>query len=63
MVLPGVKIGNGTSVGALSLVTKSLDEWGVYFGSPAKRVKARKKDLLEQEKLLLNESVSPLLKL
>ena len=60
VVLPGVKIGNGTSIGALSLVTKSLDEWGVYMGSPAKRIKARKKDLLEQEKLLLDERVSPL---
>ncbi len=63
VVLPGVKIGNGTSVGALSLVTKSLAEWGVYLGSPAKRIKARKKDLLEQEKLLLDERVSPLPKL
>lgn len=63
VVLPGVKIGMGTSVGALSLVIKSLDEWGVYVGAPAKRVKARKKDLLEQEKLLLDERASPLPKL
>ena len=63
VVLPDVKIGNGTSVGALTLVTKSLDGWGVYLGSPAKRIKARKKDLLEQEKLLLDERVSPLPKL
>ena len=60
VVLPGVKIGNGTSVGALSLVTKSLEEWGVYVGAPAKRIKARKKALLEQEKLLLDERASPL---
>ena len=63
VVLPGVKIGMGTSVGALSLVVKSLEEWGVYLGAPAKRIKARKKDLLEQEKLLLNERASPLPKL
>ena len=63
VVLPGVKIGNGTSVGALSLVTKSLEEWGVYVGAPAKRIKARKKALLEQEKLLLDERASPLPKL
>ena len=60
VVLPGVKIGNGTSVGALSLVTKSLDEWGIYLGCPAKRIKARKKNLLEQEKILLDERISPL---
>ena len=63
VVLPGVNIGNGTSVGALSLITKSLDEWGVYLGSPAKRIKVRKKDLLGQEKLLLDERMSPLPKL
>ena len=63
VVLPGVKIGMGTSQGALSLVVKSLEEWGVYLGAPAKRIKARKKDLLEQEKLLLDERASPLPKL
>ena len=63
VILPGVKIGNGSSVGALSLVTKSLEEWGVYLGAPVKRIKARKKDLLEQEKLLLDERTSPLPKL
>ena len=62
-VLPGVTIGNGSSVGALSLVTKSLKDWGVYFGSPVKRIKARKMDLLEQEKLLLGERASSLPKL
>ena len=45
-------IGEGTSVGALSLVSKPLDEWGVYFGSPAKRLKARSKKLLDMEKQL-----------
>ena len=63
MVLQGMKIGNGSSVGALSLVAKSLEEWGVYFGAPAKRIKARKKDFLEQKKLLLDERTSPLPKL
>jgi galactoside O-acetyltransferase len=52
VVLPGVTIGEGSAVGALSLVSMSLDEWGVYFGSPAKRIKARSKNLLEMEKLL-----------
>ena len=53
VVLPGVTIGEGSSVGALSLITKSLEEWGVYFGSPAKKIKSRRKDLLEQEQTLL----------
>lgn len=49
-ILPNVTIGDGTSVGANSLVTKNLDSWGVYVGSPVKRIKERKKDLLELEK-------------
>lgn len=49
VVLPGVTIGEGSSVGALSLVSKSIGEWGVYFGAPAKRIKERRKDLLELE--------------
>ncbi len=55
VILPRVTIGEGSSVGALSLVTKSLDDWGVYFGSPAKRLKRRSKDLLKLEEQLCNE--------
>lgn len=63
VVLPGVTIGDGSSVGALSLVMKSLGKWGVYVGNPAKKLKTRKKDLLEQEKMVLSERMSPLPKL
>jgi acetyltransferase-like isoleucine patch superfamily enzyme len=52
VILPGVNIGEGSSVGALSLVTKSLEPWGVYFGSPAKKLKERRKDLLQLEQRL-----------
>ena len=49
VVLPGVVLGEGTSIGALSMVTKSTKAWSVYFGAPAKRIKARSKDLLDLE--------------
>ncbi|MGY6128027.1 acyltransferase (plasmid) [Paraburkholderia strydomiana] len=49
VILPGCTIGEGTSVGAMSLVTKDLDPWGVYFGTPAKRLKARSRKLLRLE--------------
>lgn len=53
VVLPGVTVDEGTSVGAMSMVTKSTEPWSVYFGIPAKKLKSRKKDLLilEQEYL------------
>ena len=56
VILPGADIGDGSSVGALSLVTRPLDPWGVYAGVPARRLKARKKDLLEKERDFLGGS-------
>lgn len=58
IVMPGVEVGEGSAVGANSLLNKSLDPWGIYFGSPAKRVKSRTKNLLELEKSLLGGSPS-----
>lgn len=54
IIMPGVVLAEGTSVGAMSLVLQSTEPWGVYVGSPAKRLKDRKKDLLELEKVYLN---------
>ncbi|MFT7432684.1 MAG: acetyltransferase-like isoleucine patch superfamily enzyme [Alphaproteobacteria bacterium] len=53
VILPNVKIKEGSAVGALSLVLKNLDAWQIYSGCPAKRLKARKRDLLELEILYL----------
>ncbi len=58
VILPGVTIGDGSSVGALSLVSKSLDEWGIYFGAPAKRLKGRSKNILKHEAQLMLEILS-----
>jgi len=55
IVLPGVKIGEGCSVGAMTLVNKSTQPWGIYVGNPARRVKERKRDLLLLEKKFLEE--------
>jgi galactoside O-acetyltransferase len=53
VVLPGVTIAEGCSAGAMSLFNKSTYGWGIYVGSPAKRIKERKKTLLELEKKFL----------
>lgn len=55
VVLPKVDIPIGCSVGAMSMVSKSLEEWGVYFGAPVKRIKNRSKKLLDLEKQFLEE--------
>lgn len=49
IVVPGVNVEDGCSVGAMTLVTKSTEAWGIYFGIPAKRIKNRNKGLLEAE--------------
>jgi len=54
LIFPGVVLAEGTSVGALSMVKKSTEEWSVYCGNPAKRIKARKRDLLKLEKEYLS---------
>lgn len=55
VILPGVTLGEGTSVGAASLVTKSTQEWSVYVGSPARRVKERSREMLLLEASYLAE--------
>lgn len=54
MVMPGVTIGEGVAVGAYSFVTRNLVEWSVYVGTPARKIKDRKKDLLNLVPTLKN---------
>ncbi len=49
VVMPGVTLAEGTAVGAMSMVTKTTQPWSVYFGIPARRIKARRQHLLELE--------------
>jgi acetyltransferase-like isoleucine patch superfamily enzyme len=44
VVLPGVHVGEGTTVGACSVVTKDLEPWSVYVGAPARKVNDRDKE-------------------
>ena len=41
VVLPDVVIGEGAVVGANSLVKDNLDPWGIYVGSPARKIGER----------------------
>lgn len=55
IILPGVRLAEGTSVGAMTMVTKDTEPWAIYFGIPAKRLRIRKRDLLEHEKAYLSD--------
>ena len=54
-IMPGVTLAEGTAVGSMSLVLSSTSPWGIYAGCPARRIKDRRKDLLELEREFLNE--------
>ncbi|MFU8787388.1 MAG: acyltransferase [Methylobacter sp.] len=53
VILPGIILEEGVAVGALSLITKNCRAFGIYAGSPARRIKERKRDLLELEQAFL----------
>lgn len=56
MIMPGVTVAEGCSIGAMTLVNKSTKPWSIYLGIPAKKVKNRKQNLLELEKQFLEEN-------
>lgn len=45
-ILPGVKISEGCAIGAMSLINKDTEPWGIYVGIPCERIKGRSKRLL-----------------
>jgi acetyltransferase-like isoleucine patch superfamily enzyme len=51
VILPGVNLEEGVAVGALSLVTRTVPEWTLVSGIPARRAIKRHRDplILEQE--------------
>ena len=57
VILPGVEIAEGTAVGALSLVTRSLEPWTIYGGSPARPIRDRPRDKILELEARLRESL------
>lgn len=45
VVMPGVTIGEGAAVGALSFVRNSLEDWSIYAGNPIKRLGSRSTEI------------------
>lgn len=48
-ILPGVTVAEGCAVGAMSLLTRSTQPWGIYYGNPAIRRRERSRSLLDLE--------------
>ena len=50
VILPGVTISEGCAIGAMSLIKKSTEPWGIYVGVPCRRIKDRSRNMLKFEK-------------
>lgn len=58
-ILPNVNFGIGSSVGAQSLVKKDLEEWSLYAGIPAKKLRLRDKETILALEKEFTESLLP----
>jgi len=56
IVLPGVEIAEGCSIGAMTLVNKSTRPWSIYVGIPGKKIKKRNKNLLDLQQKFLKDA-------
>ncbi|MDD2768303.1 MAG: acyltransferase [Methylococcus sp.] len=57
VILPGVILEEGVAIGALSLVNKHCEAFGIYAGNPVKRIKARSRLLLDLEQEFINDQM------
>jgi galactoside O-acetyltransferase len=55
IILPGVSIGEGAAVGALSLIKKNVRPFMVVAGPKGQELTERKKDFLEKENQLMKK--------
>jgi galactoside O-acetyltransferase len=47
VIMPNITIGEGTAVGAISFINRSLDEWTIFAGCPVSKIKNRNKIIKE----------------
>jgi galactoside O-acetyltransferase len=47
VVMPKVHIGEGAVIGANSFVNRDLDPWGVYVGTPVRKIRDRPSQIMK----------------
>jgi acetyltransferase-like isoleucine patch superfamily enzyme len=57
VVMPGVVVGEGAAVGALSFVRSSLEQWGIYAGNPIRRLGDRSTEIREIAKTIATREI------
>lgn len=58
IILPGIKIGNYSVVGAGSVVTKHIPEYAIVAGNPAKIIKWRDQNIVNKDETIVQNSLS-----
>ena len=53
VILPGVTLHEGVAVGALSLINEDCEAFCIYAGTPVRKIRKRKSELLKMEKELV----------
>jgi galactoside O-acetyltransferase len=57
IIYPGVTIGDGAAISAGSIVKKDLPAWGVYAGSPLRRIEERDQGEIQRKEQMLLEKI------
>lgn len=52
VIMPGVTIGEGALVGSNAFVNKDLEPWGIYVGSPCKKIGERVRPTKERQEII-----------
>ena len=55
VVLPGVILQEGSAFGSFSFITQDSEEWSINVGIPAKKIKDRKRNILELEQKMMED--------
>lgn len=57
VIFPNVILGEGSTVGAMSLVKNTVEDWTIVAGIPAKKIKMRSKKLLDKALAVQKENL------
>ena len=52
VIMPGITIGEGALVGSNTFVNKDLEPWGIYVGTPVRKVGERQKPTEERKAIV-----------
>ena len=50
LVLPGGSLDDYSALGSMSMLTKKINKFEIFFGVPARKLKNRSKDILKTHK-------------